>query len=315
MIKKLLVPVLTLVLLCIFSTLTMAQVFNLTDEYSMVRSIWNKTSQWHTVQTWNNTDNWYSVSQEKPNVQIYFNDHGFSKLGVKGYASEQTFFDVATKAGNSDIDYFAGSFLFKNGFFLGGSYNGDSKNHISYIAPGFRLSLNDAGFIALSCDYRTSNQADVDDKIVGYDVYYKYFVEDAAKIGGEVYFPKDEDTYWWMGVNVKPADVLVVGAYYETQGDANNYHGGFTFTPEPLIIDAEIGDDGTKYYAVSSMLMMSDTFRLGADYFKYRNKDDGSVHAKLNFGDEKANFILKYQFKNDTYPAIMSAAVKINLGN
>ncbi|HBF39536.1 MAG TPA: hypothetical protein DDW50_19730 [Firmicutes bacterium] len=237
------------------------------------------------------------------------------------------FFDVQTKPKNPDLNYFAGSYLFENGIFLGGSYNGNSKNNISYISPGFRLSMDDASFIALSCDYLTSDENPKptdNNEIVGYDVYYKYFVGDKAKLGGEVYFPKDEDTYWWLGLNIKPGDDLIIGAYYETQGDTDYYHGGFTFAPAPLIIDAEIGKTNYEYnnapitnenyYAVSGMLMLSDSFRFGADYFKYNDFDNDAVHAKLNFGDEKANFILKYQFKNDTYPSVITAAFKVNFG-
>ncbi len=322
--KKLFLLILTLVLLFAFCNLAMAQVFPGDDGYSTMSysnpynpAAWNKSSDWHTVNTWHNTDSWYTVTPEAPYVEAYYNDHNFARLGVEGYANEQTFFDVQTKSGNSEINYFAGSLLFESGLFLGGSYRGDSNNHTVYISPGYRLSLDDASFIALSCDYLTSNPnsyGSYNDEIVGYDVYYKYFVNDKAKLGGEVYFPKDGDTYWWLGINVKPADDLVIGAYYEVQGDTSRYHGGFTFAPMPLIIDAEVGRDIVdNYYTASGMLMTSDTFRLGADYFKYDGARDGAIHAKLNFGDDKTSFIVKYQFKNDSYPSVISAAVKVSL--
>ncbi len=318
--KKLFVSILTLVLLFTFCNMAMAQIFTVDDEYSSASypvTVWNHSSDWHTVNTWHNTDNWYSVTPETSYFELYYNDRNFARLGVEGYANEQTFINVQTKSGNSEVNYFAGSLLLNNGLFLGGSYSGDSDNHIIYISPGFRLNLAEASFVALSCDYLTSDPnryGSYNDEIIGYDVYYKYFVDDNVKLGGEVYFPKDSDTFWWLGINIKPADDLVIGAYYETQGDTNRYHGGFTFSPMPLIIDAEIGCDTIDdYYAVSGMLATSDTFRLGADYFKYDYLDNGAIHAKFNYGNDKTSFIFKYRFKNDDYSSVITASFKVKI--
>lgn len=318
--KKIVMLISTLVLFFAFCNLAMAQVFTMDDEFSSASypdTIWNHRSDWHTVNTWHKTDGWYSIVPESPYVEVYYNDNSNQKttdtprLGVEGYANEQTFFDVHTQNGNSDINYIAGSFLFENGLFIGGSYSGDSKNNVSYITPGFRLNLNDFNFVALSFEYRTSNEPNVDDEIVGYDMHYKYWVDKKTYLGGEVYLPKDGETYWWLGFNVKPADDLVLGAYYETQSNTDRYHGGFTYTPMPFIIDAEIGQDEENYYAVSGMLIMSDTLRLGADYFKYNDDKDGAIHLKLNYGNDKTNLIIKYRLKNDTYDSTITAAVQV----
>ncbi|HBF39537.1 MAG TPA: hypothetical protein DDW50_19735 [Firmicutes bacterium] len=98
--KKLIVLILTLMALFTFGNLTMAQVYPADDAFSSASypfTVWNHSSDWHTANTWHSTDTWYSVTPEAPYVEIYYNDRdninqSNPRLGVEGYANEQTFF-------------------------------------------------------------------------------------------------------------------------------------------------------------------------------------------------------------------------------
>jgi hypothetical protein len=304
--KKFLVLILTLISLFTFCNLAMAQIYAVEDGYA-------RDNISYSTDTWHNTDTWYSVDPQVPYVEVYYNDKNAnsSKFGIEGYNNEQTFFDIQSTGSGSSLTYLAGSYLLDSGIFLGGSYYDNSHDTFTHIDPGYRFSLDDFSFIAVSCDYLTTTVNSIEDGIKDYNLYYKYYIDKQIKLSGEYNIPKDGNNWWWMGANIKAADDLVIGGYYNSIDNIGHYHAGFTYAPAPLIVDAEIGKDKyDDYYTVSGMLMTADTFRIGADYFKYDYNENGAIHLKINFGDDKTSFIVKYRLKNDDYSSAITAAFK-----
>ncbi len=261
------------------------------------------------------TDSWYSINNEKPKVNIYAKkiSPDFSIAGGEYYQNDQTFFDLFSQDINkSNLTYLGGSYLFDSGLFVGLNYLKTATITETLLSPGYRFKLKDNGYLALSFDYLAIDDSDIHD-IVSYDVNFKLFPK-KMKIYGEIYLPKEgNDTVVNLGANYEVSKGLVVGADYMSQGSQDAYSAGLTYKVQSLIIDAALGKNFTQNYYQFAATENLKNFSMGALYQKYQNDPDPMITVQGKYHLTKADLILKYTFKNDSYNQVTALAYERRL--
>ncbi len=261
------------------------------------------------------TDSWYSINNDKPKVNIYAKNisPNFSIAGGEYYQNDQTFIDLFFQDVNkSNMTYFGGSYLWDSGLFVGLNYLKTATTSETLLSPGYRFTLKDHGYLALSFDYLANDDSDIHD-IVSYDVNFKLFPK-KMKIYGEICLPKEgNDTIVNLGANYEVRKGLVVGADYMSQGSQDAYSAGLTYKAQSLIIDAALGENFTQNYYQFAATENLKNFSIGALYQKYQNDHDPVITVQGKYHLTKADLILKYTFENDSYNQVTVLAYERRL--
>jgi hypothetical protein len=250
-------------------------------------------------------DSWYTIDKQQPFYQVSGYQSGTSNLiGGEYFLNDFTFVDGFSGSGTN----LKGSYLFKAGFFIGGSIlTGEGTETV--LSPGYCYNLNDNGYIALSLDYYSD---DTISTTMGFEVDYKRYF-DRARLLGQVYFSNEEYTDYRgfsdelsynLCLNYQAADTLVVGASFQSHAGWKFYDVGFSWYPEFMIADFEyVFYDNADSSAImaSAMFKANSNLSLGFYFFKGSEYDDPAIQLKAKY-EAFGGFIgAALKLDNDTY--------------
>lgn len=222
------------------------------------------------------------------------------------YQNDFTFAQVLFGENNDNsINALRGSYLFENNFFVGAEFvNDDSNGDYFRIAPGYRFSLGERSYAAVSVNFTDPDNGDSYTYLEG-NVRYWF---DNARIQGHLYIPFDSDYSFELLIHpsFKIQDNLIVGAileYIEDETEEISVIGGCTWMPEKFVIDTILSFNyehvDQTYFMVGGLYQLTDQFAFGANIDKLEDRDTQfAIKAKYALND-KANLKFKYDFETD----------------
>jgi hypothetical protein len=150
------------------------------------------------------TDTWYSVTPQESYWQLFCNKythHDTYFTGGELYQNDQTFLQVysGNVYGIFENMGLAASYLFDSGFFIGLSDLKMNGSNQTTISPGYRFSLNENSYAALSLDYTSALNTN---KVTGYELDLQYYL-DNAKLRARIYNPVSGDNTVDVGVRLQ----------------------------------------------------------------------------------------------------------------
>lgn len=276
-------------------------------------------------------DTWYTIDKEQQQFQGgIFDLRDYNTASLQWYWNDHTFValeyaDFFLYEGPLELKSLRASYLWDFGLFTGLFVGNDSADTVILFSPGYRFSLGDDGYIAISLDYLSGDDYD---EIVGYDLDFKHYFT-KGKLWGHLYYEDNIDqTLIQLGGNFKVADNLVVGfkAMDMEFMDYSRYSAGFTWTPQRFVVDGTVGHFGFKdedytFYSVSGMFAVTDKLSLGAQYEKHPSILGNPLFTlrgnqysfKIKYATDDYSVGLIYSFENDSTPDSFWLTCTVNL--
>jgi len=261
-------------------------------------------------------DSWYGIDEVSPFAEFrgdFADGTDYYFLNRKYFLNEQTFVNVRYADLYYDSGFgFSGSYLFGNNFFLG--FSAGELSDVPGLPPfspafplaweaitisaGYRFNLGEKSFLAASIGYWDPDYFSDEDYFL--DLYGKFYF-DNARVKARITLPEDSDIeYYFLNANFQIIDNLVIGATYEGVDSDSYLSAGFTWKPEPFIIDGEIGEDyyDKTYYTLSGMYCINENNRFDVEVYKYEDID-ALFTVKYKYTNDAGSFNLAYTFDND----------------
>jgi len=214
----------------------------------------------------------------------------------KYYLNDFTFADLFVGE-----DYFNlnGSYLFDNGFFIGGAFIDDNDQDCFIIAPGYRFSLGERSYVALGLNYFDYD----DDEEFAFDINSKLYFDDARLIAN-LLIPEDSPIELYIEPTFKISEDVVVGGalgYLEDADEELAVAAGLTWQPENWIVDTILAFNynhaDAYYFKVGGLYTFNNQFGIGADISKLEDTDtEFALKFKYQF-DEKSDLKFYYEFE------------------
>jgi hypothetical protein len=193
-----------------------------------------------------------------------------------------------------------GSYLFNTGFFAGIKYgtitNSGDKIEQTVFSPGYRYSFDDNSYIAFSVDYSDYIN---DTTTIGYDLDFRYY-QDTYKISGEVYKDEGENATAELETAFQFCDTFTAGLNLTYNGSHTDFMTGFTWNPNPVILDFIYGYDGYHYMTINGMYYLTENFAAGLQVYDEEGYDDPRYGAILKLTSGDGHLALIFYPKNDS---------------
>lgn len=260
-------------------------------------------------------DGWYYIEKDDPSatVRLYSDDDVFA-LGGEYFLNDQTFVNFAyDDQDNFDsVSYLKGSYLFKNGLFAGLDFADNSDDTQANLSAGYRLNLSKDAYIAFSLDYAMNDYAYADTGIIDYEIYGRYYTNN-ARFYGQLLIPNEDvvytdEAYFMVGGAVKVADNVVVGANIIKFDDFDYFDLGATVNVDKWELELQYADLDNVGSAVSANALYSFTkaLRAGIQITDVEDVDDLDLDLKLAYDIDAINSLkLVYQLENDSYDSLI----------
>lgn len=229
----------------------------------------------------------------------FYNTDGDWSLWGSYYLNDFTFAQITL---GDNWDEFRGSYLFENNLFVGAVFETDYIR----IAPGYRFSLGEQSYAAVSLDYTKPDYGDSYTYLEG-NVRYWF---DNARIQGHLYIPFESEQPFELMIHpaFKIQDNLIVAAVLEFVEDTDeefSVTGGCTWMPENFVIDTVLSfnyyHSDQTYFMVGGLYQFNEEFAFGANIGKVEDADTQfSIKAKYAL-NEKDNIKFIYNFETDYF--------------
>lgn len=249
------------------------------------------------------TDTWYTITPPQPYQQLsYSNNPDVNVNSVDGeyFKNDHTFLNInSSNVYGFSSSKFTGSYLFDSGFFIGFQDLKILSKMTRTLSPGYRFSLKDHSYVALSLDYESSSNTD---KVVAYGLDSCFYFNN-SKLFGEISQPDTGDTIVSVGMNYALSKSLVIGMDY----DDHDFSSGFTFDGKPVVVDFQYNRydyddyDDSKNYKLSGMFIIGENYGLGLQCLKYDDGTEPKYTVTFKGTVNKATFKFLYSPKHDYY--------------
>jgi len=284
-------------------------------------------------------DLWYTVTPEEPFRQIgYYNVPELKKyeLSSQIYQNDQTFFNISYEDHShelsipewgidlySDIMDINASYLFDSGIFIGLEHNRHlnientmestatwDTNNITFISPGFRYNYSQNSYVAFSVDILDDEE---ETETYGYEFNLKHFQDKIYWETNIYHYLSDysnHDTNINCQLNYQFSNQLVGGIssyFYQNDYLDDSFYAGFTWTPQPLIINFRYNyqSSDTNSQSLYAIYQANQNIGLGLQLYKsseipktsysYTLRSRiGNGHIKISYHPHYDNFLENY---------------------
>lgn len=236
------------------------------------------------------------------NSEFYINNHSFVLMNVS-----DNLIDVTTNI--------KASVLFPAGIFIDMETNYGTIKGVTLSSLGYRLNLNDRGYVAISLD--SAKDQEINGSGIVYDLDGEY-LSDSYKITGEVRFCNNNIATTVLHGRLRVNSNIITG--FDLDSSNEDYYLGLTWNPSSfMVFDSQVGTDSNNLkYAVSETFIFG-KHRLGLEYEKLESKEVHQFTLKEKYLiSNTSELVIKIGFgelfrEDSTYEPLFLVAYQMNL--